>query len=919
MVKLSFDEGKKEDFEQNLENLSNTLGVDKDIISNIISNQKNNLVELTHQYSKKKETKLKKIGKVLGKMAIYGGIGIGLTALTGPLGGGISLGVARLVETFFRNKKLKKDYVEAERKTQELLLKEREGEEALKEDDSILDNFYNNIFIELSLAKQNQIEGKEKEFNELGKKIAKAENEHKSKDKISIQELKELYKLKREAHKEQIKRYLEAHGLEGEELELRVKLSVQLVELEDNQKILELDFVKRKVGKIGKFFAGIDKFLNNSYLLGSSAKGIDNQIKDKITTAGIFAVAGALARACPLVRNILMAYAGMKLGSAAADFMFGKAKILKQVSAESINLKSSIDDIGRAKAQLLDPKYKENNPIEYAKLQEKIFAIDRAKMEKALGGPEGDADGGYIGETNKKLEETIKKRRAAQGAHKGMKIFWGVAGGAIGWFVGEYMNNQSKNRAEQIKRQEDLARDHEARMEKVAIAQEEERQDILAKAERDARLELEAKMRAQTIKGEAQEKIDKIGKIWLGKKRMIDERMAELRELNKSVTVEKGDTVWKLTEEQLKERMKGNWDDLGRAEKDYMIDLYKDKVVADPSLIGIEGDNASALQIGDELNFSKAFSDPNEMTMAMVKAKGLDAEEIGNIMNNREIIGDVMNQKLESVSGDKLIKAMNIMGKNPGAGFVQEFNERATEIVGDNITPEQTQTILSNPDVFSKIMDAGNDLEDVDNNTLGEALRLFNDTESVGNNFVKEITEMDSPLAEEFSERAKDVWGNIKDKFGDIYHPEHDDSGIANIYDTDPLAIQTEEALENSQNLIKQGQNIQGLIGNSDSWIQRNILGIEGRIGRLNGLFKESVNDYEGFVNKYNSLLKDGQNYGKTWFELTGDKGLLRNYFQSDYLKNNEIKIEKNIKNLAKIIKEIKAHFAPPDAYPGAH
>ncbi|OQX70876.1 hypothetical protein B6D52_03255 [Candidatus Parcubacteria bacterium 4484_255] len=904
LITLSYDKedkAKNEEYKTKIDALSEQMGLPQEEIQKIIDTQKVNFEELVYQREKKKkskkESKWKKIRRLLPKIAIYGGA-IGLGILTGgafAVAIGAGMGAFRITETIFKGKKSRKAQDAAILESKKMLLGEIDetdmSEAEKKEKDACLKTFYDNIFIGLSLAKQNQIENKEKEFSELGKKIAEAEGEYKPKDKKSKEKLQKLYAERREAHKAQIKKYLEAQGLEGEELDKRIKLSAQLVELEDNQNIMELDFAKRKAGKVSKIFNKLDKILSHPAFLGGSRRG-GSQTKEKLITASIFAVAGILARACPIVRNILMAYAGMKLGSAAANLFVSREnkELLKQVSAESINLNSSPDDISKAKAQLLDSKFKEANPIEYAKLQEKIFAIDRAKMEALLGKSEGDEDGGYIGETNRRLEETIKKRRVAKGAHKGMKIFLGAAGAAAGWFIGEYLSNKSEIKAQQQARQQELAETQKEFEEKVRQAQVQENNDLIAEAQKKA----EEELRAEQAK------------------------LAELEALNKPIIVEKGDTVWGKLNDQLSRRVgPDNWNKLPQEQRDYIIDLYKDKVVANPSLIGIEGNNASALKIGDELNFAKLFEDSNEMNQAIEKASGLSQEAIDNIAANRELIGNVMSGKLENASGTDLIKAMNIMGggEQSGAGFVQEFQNRTTDIIGANASPEQMQTILHNPKVFGPVMDQG--LDKIEDENLIEATRLLNGTKAIGQDFVKEVAKMDSPLGREVSSRIEDLQTKITDRFGDIHHSQmHPDVGLSFV-DTDPLSIQTEQALNNSESLIEQGQKIQELIGKSDSWWHK-FWGINGKIDRLRESFNEAVKDYDSFIRKYNALIREGQSYGQRWFELTGDKGLLQNYFQGDYLRNNGIKIKENIKDLAKIIKAIREHFAPSETYRGA-
>ncbi|MCF7906911.1 hypothetical protein K9K85_01355 [Patescibacteria group bacterium] len=911
-------------YQEKIKEMSEKLDLPEEEIEQIVNQQKANLVELTAQKSKKKEKKWKKIGKTLGIYAVLGG---GLGLLTGGLGIGIGLAAGRIIDTIFKGKKTKKDQEKAQQEVNAILLKTKEAEgEADKEEDegtkSVLDSFYDNIFTELSLAKRNQIEGQNKEKSELGKKISKLEESYRPEDK---EKLAELYQTRREQQKEKIQDYLMAKGLEGEELEKRVKLSAQLVELDDNQKIMELDFAKRKASKVAKIFSKLDSILSHPALLGG-AKQAESQNKEKIITASIFAVAGVLARSCPIVRNVLMAYAGMKLGSAAADLMFGKNKELREVSGEQLSLESSVEDLNRAKAQLLDPKYKEKNPLEHAKLQEKIFAIDRARMEKALGKTEAteredeEAEGekietdseeekievkeeeeikeaveekyGYIVQANQELEEAIKKRRAAQGAHKGMKIFLGIAGGVAGWFLGEYMNKQ--NEAKEA--------------EKAQAKKLEETQKDFPKENVNNETPLDKQIKMSAAELEAQEK--ELARI------EAERRMAEL---NKPVVVEKGDTVWGVCEKQLEERV-DNWEELSQAEKDYLIDWYKDKVVANPAEYGIDGGNASSLKIGSEIKVANLFKDQGEMVKALAKAQGLSTEQVQNIMNNRELIGNVMSQKLEEVPGDKLLEAVRVMGgtDQAGAGFVAEVEKRATEVLGEAVTSDQTQTILNNPEVFGKIMDSGvESLEEVENETLGQAFRLLKNTDSVGKELLQEAQEVEGAIGEELVERASGSWERIKniiggDPYDNQFHAGYDidpNKPLMSVYQNDWISQKADEALSKGDELISQAEKMQELIGKSDSWWHK-LWGIEGKIEKLKDTFDQNTDIFNQVKETYYNGWQQGKSSAQEWFNLTGDKKILGDYFGGDFFEKNNSLLSEKISKLQELINQLGSRYS---------
>jgi hypothetical protein len=875
-IEIDFEELEKgtSEYQEKLQAMSEKLGLPEKEIEQIVNNQKNNLIELRAQQHQKKEKKWKKIGKTLGIYAVLGGVGL----LTGGLGLGIGLGAARIVDTIFKGRKGKKDKEKARQEVNEILSKTREATtEASAEEDretqGVLDSFYDNIFVELSLTKRNQIEEKSEGGNKLVQEIKNLEKNYNPQNAEDKKKLAELYQKRRDEQKGKIKEYLQAKGLEEGELENRVKLSIQLVELDDNQKIMELDFAKRKANKVAKIFSKLDSILSHRVLLGGEAK-------EKIITAGIFAVAGVLARSCPIVRNVLMAYAGMKLGSAAADLMFGRSKEARNITSEQISLDSNSEDLNRAKAQLLDPKFKEKNPLEHAKLQEKIFSIDRARMEKVLGekeekkeeekgkegeeekkeeekGKEGEEEkreestekkDGYIVQANKELEEAIKKRRAAQGRHKGAKVLFGIAGGVAGWFVGEWMNE--RNKVDKESKQPEEPKTTDKSTEKPDTGSEKPTESPLAEAEREAQQKLE----------EQEQELA----------RLKAEKIAALEKLNEPVVVEKGDTVWGVCEEQLEKRV-DNWEELSRAEKDYLIDWYKDKVVANPAEYGIGGGNASSLKIGSEIKIAELFKDPNEMTEVLAKAQGLSPEQVQNIMANRDLIGNVMSQKLEEVPGDKLLEAVRVMGGNEqaGPGFIAEIEKRATEVLGEAVTPEQTQVILNNPEVFGEIMTADGNLTEVPDNILRQGFELIAGKEDmtvieIQNN----VYSGSGKIHEEFWTRLKGLQNNLHQTFGEnIGINEIGSSG--GIINT-PIG---QELKETGENIIAHFQEQkEDLIKLKDSpgLLRKIFTNVDGKIEKLSKECLETIKGFNDHLKSQADFIEKANDLSKTYKDLLG-------------------------------------------------
>ncbi len=736
------DQDKNKAYEDKIDALSEQMGLPKEEVQKIVDTQKAKLEKIVYQNTKKKksgkESKWKKWGKALGKIALYGIGGIALGAVTGGIGAGIGIGVGRLVETLLNGKKERQAREQAAAEVKYMLLGDMSkadivdmSKEDKKEMDNMLDNFYDDISVRLSIEKQNQIDGESKEHTAIGKEINDLEKAYDPKDPESKKKLQELYAKRREFHKEQIKKYLTEQdgGLSPEDIEKRVKLSAQLVELEDNQKIMELGFVKRKASLAGKIFSKIDSFLSSPVFLGGAKTG-DNQTREKLVTAGIFAIAGVLARSCPLVRNILMAYAGVKLGSAAADLYISKSKRFKelgQISAENLNMDNP-EEIIRAKAQLADPKFKASNPIEHAKLQDKIFDIDRTKLDKLLGNKQ-DGEKGYVEKTNDALEESVKKRISAQKRSKILKYGFGIVGGAAGYLISDFIGDKMREKKEKMAAEKNLKSEP---VEKVP-----------GKTEPVEKVPLDTESKVNL-----DEELEK-------SRKEFEEKMAKYS----TVKVKEGDTSWKLAEHQLKPRVPG-WDELDQSKKDYLIDLYKDKMAANPALVGIDGGDASSLKIGDDLNFTKIFED-TDVNEALEKANALSPEDLKNIATNREFIGEVM-KDIDGSTSKELFRTVNIMGgpDQCGSGFVQEIQERAVGVIGAEASPEQIQTILHNPEVFGSVIDQG--IGKVGNENLVEAARLLSGTDEVGAEFVKKVTETSSLLGGEIQNRATELGTNIK-------------------------------------------------------------------------------------------------------------------------------------------------------------
>lgn len=100
---------------------------------------------------------------------------------------------------------------------------------------------------------------------------------------------------------------------------------------------------------------------------------------EKALTVGIFAGAGILARETPIVRDILMGYGGFKAGEGIGQF-FAQKDLERLRSITSQELAQDERFRTRARSQMEDPRFKQDNPVEYQRLRKMLDDIDQQRM-----------------------------------------------------------------------------------------------------------------------------------------------------------------------------------------------------------------------------------------------------------------------------------------------------------------------------------------------------------------------------------------------------------------------------------------------------------------------------------------------------------------------------------------------------------
>jgi hypothetical protein len=223
---------------------------------------------------------------------------------------------------------------------------------------------------------------------------------------------------------------------------------------------------------------------------------------------------------------------------------------------------------------------------------------------------------------------------------------------------------------------------------------------------------------------------------------------AEAHSVNNVLEVHKGDTVWSLAKEQLHQRLGAQFDQLDEARKTYLIDGIKDKIAANPSAFGLR--DIDQLQVGDKIDFTEAFKDPEILKELQAHAAQLDQADLQNIISNNEALREaashgvhitsenvdqvaatIREHGVDALNPDGSLRAVAKVAKeavqasvenNPAAG---EIGENAKTVV--ELAKETADKFIESPDaqysndvfvaaksagtldaVFNKLVDSGN-------------------------------------------------------------------------------------------------------------------------------------------------------------------------------------------------------------------
>lgn len=117
-------------------------------------------------------------------------------------------------------------------------------------------------------------------------------------------------------------------------------------------------------------------------------------------------------------------------------------------------------------------------------------------------------------------------------------------------------------------------------------------------------------------------------------------------------TAKPGDSVWRMAERQLEQRIPG-FQDLNEAQKTYLVDAIKDRIAENPEKFGLT--DPDKLAIGQKIDFSSVFEKDSDLQELVGKAKGLTQAQMENIGRNNATLRDwVKAHPGEALTSDKV-------------------------------------------------------------------------------------------------------------------------------------------------------------------------------------------------------------------------------------------------------------------------
>jgi hypothetical protein len=370
----------------NIQSLVAKTGLTAEEIREIYQNNEELIIAEAKEEINKKASKVKTIGRAAGKYAFYLGSGIGMAATLGT-SGLISAGLIAVARVADRIITEKRDNKKLNEKLKEVKAGKTEEDKLALQD---------RLAAAISLKKKMEI------------------------SRVDLQGKVDRTKI--------IDEYIEEQGRAG------------LLDIEPGQ-VMEY---KDKIVRVMEGLDDIDKFnqeqedkLNKKSWLDKISKlektVYGSNSRERVVSTAVIIGMGIAAREVPVIRNILSAYAGYRIGGLIGD------SVAKQVDHLTDLEDKNSNDYYQIRQKLLDQDFRKNNPQEYLKLKERVGDLENYKLR--FGGDSAS----YVSQLNQKLSENLKFDKSEARLSKVIKFAPRVGGAVVGWLGGDIANKLLKD------------------------------------------------------------------------------------------------------------------------------------------------------------------------------------------------------------------------------------------------------------------------------------------------------------------------------------------------------------------------------------------------------------------------------------------------------------------------------------------
>jgi hypothetical protein len=259
--------------------------------------------------------------------------------------------------------------------------------------------------------------------NTLADQIARAKQEQiDQSDGLSPFDDQEIDRLEWRVIEDLRRRHPEVTSMTVEE-EDAVRRSVYAISSMDiATRQLEQRAIQIRKGPMSALLGTMDRVFGSKWIRGGETTG------ERTLTAAVFGYAGVVARHIPVVREVLMGYAGAKIGELAVE---SALKLGGENFDHLLEDTSYGHRLSEGRAMLADAAFRERDPAGYQKLRE---AVDTGQEHQLL---ESNAAIDALRQETNAMEDALRSRITSEKGKRVMVNLGRIGGAAVGAIFGQ--------------------------------------------------------------------------------------------------------------------------------------------------------------------------------------------------------------------------------------------------------------------------------------------------------------------------------------------------------------------------------------------------------------------------------------------------------------------------------------------------